>query len=329
MEARARRWRLAGALSFITALCTLSACTGATTDSGGAAATGPKIRIAIGIDASYAPFFVADSKGLWRKHGLNVELVQFGRGGEAVDAIAGGQVQMAGSSDSTTIGQLQQNPALRALLVYQESGRYLKVVTGSKVTDPAKIKKMAIVPGLSELAAIRFLESKKIDPKTVKFVTAGPPEIPALLQKGEVDGYVLWEPWPAKGVELGGKVLESTGDYGLSYQHWLISGQQWLSGNEAAAVKVAKALEEAAALVESDPAGAAAATKKAAKVPEDQTVTAIKEIDFKVRDITAADLKGYAGTADFYLSTGKVKGRPDVTKAVLQGWVTAKVKGTG
>ncbi|XVQ09802.1 ABC transporter substrate-binding protein [Spirillospora sp. CA-255316] len=329
MEARARRWRLAGVLSLIIALCTLSACSGATTDSGGAAATGPKIRIAVGIDAAYAPFFVADSKGLWSKHGLNVELVQFGRGGEAVDAIAGGQVQMAGSSDSTTIAQLQQNPALRALLVYEESGRYLKVVTGSKITDPSRIRTMAVVPGLSELAATRFLESRKIDVKSVKFVTADPPEIPALLQKGEVDAYVLWEPWPAKGVGLGGKVLQTTGDYGLSYQHWLITGQRWLSGNEAAAVKVAKVLDEATALVESDPSAAAEATRKAAKVPADQTMTAVREIDFKVRDITAADLKGYADTAAFYVNTGKVKARPDVNAAVQQGWVTAKVKGSG
>jgi ABC-type nitrate/sulfonate/bicarbonate transport system substrate-binding protein len=329
MDAQARRRRLAGAVSLIVALLTPSACSSATTDSGGDAATGPTIRIAVGIDAAYAPFFVADSEGLWRKHGLNVSLVQFGRGGEAVDAIAGGQVQMAGSSDTTTIAQLQQNPALRALLVYQESGKYLKVVAGSKISSPSQIKKVAVVPGLSELAMTRYLESKKIDVKSVKFVTADPPEIPALLQKGEVDAYTLWEPWPAKGVELGGKVQETTGDYGLSYQHWLITGRQWLSGNEGTAAKVAQTLEEATALVESDPQGAAQATLKAAKVPAEQTVTAVREIDFKVRDITAADMKGYTGTAQWYMSTGKVKTRPDLNATVLQGWVTAKAKGTG
>ncbi|TDC46537.1 ABC transporter substrate-binding protein [Actinomadura sp. KC345] len=329
MDAQARRWRLQGAFSLIVALLTLSACSSATTDSGGDAATGPAIRIAIGIDAAYAPFFLADSKGLWGKHDLNVELVQFGRGGEAVDAIAGGQVQMAGSSDTTTIAQLQQNPTLRALLVYQESGRYLKVVTGSGISDPSQIKKVAVVPGLSELAMTKYLESKKIDVDSVKLVTADPPEIPALLQKGEVDAYTLWEPWPAKGVELGGKVQETTGDYGLSYQHWLITGQEWLSGNESTAVRVAQALEEATALVESDPKAAAEATRKAAKVPAEQTETAVREIDFKVRDIVTADMKGYTSTAEWYLSTGKVKTKPDLNATVLRGWVTAKVKGTG
>ena len=329
MDAHARRRRLQGAFSLIVALFTLSACSSATTDSGGDAATGPTIRIAIGIDAAYAPFFLADSKNLWGKHDLNVELVQFGRGGEAVDAIAGGQVQMAGSSDTTTIAQLQRNPALRALLVYQESGRYLKVVARPGISDPSQIKKVAMVPGLSELAMTKYLESQKIDADSVEPVTADPPEIPALLQKGEVDAYTLWEPWPAKGVELGGKVQATTGDYGLKYQHWLITGQEWLSGNESTATQVAQALEEATALVESDPDAAAEATQKAAKVPADQTVTAVREIDFKVRDIAAADMKGYTSTAEWYLSTGKIKAKPDLNATVLHGWVTAKAKGTG
>ncbi|MCO6005265.1 ABC transporter substrate-binding protein [Actinoallomurus purpureus] len=320
MKARDITWR--AAVAAIALITSASACSAASTDSagGGGKAAGPKIRLAVGIDPSYAPFFLADEKGLFAKQGVNVEVVQFGKGGDADDAIASGQVQLAGSSDTTAIGKLQQNPDLRALLVYESSGKYLKVVERKNIGDPSQIKKMAIVPGLSELAATRFLESKKIDPKKVTFVTADPPEIPALMQKGNIDAYVLWEPWPTKGAQLGGKIVETTGDYGLSYGQWLIAGNKWLSANQSAAAKVAKALDEAAKLTESDPQAAAQATQKAAKVPADQTVTAIKEIDFGVRDITAADLKGYDATADFYLRTGKVKAKPNVTAAVLQNW---------
>jgi NitT/TauT family transport system substrate-binding protein len=322
LKARHIPWRaVAAAIALIT---TMSACGAGTTDSAGAAgnAAGPKIRLAVGIDPSYAPIFLAQEKGLFAKHGVNVDVVQFGKGGDAVDAIASGQVQMAGSSDTTAIGTLQQNPDLRALLVYESSGKYLKVVERKNIGDPSQIKKMAIVPGLSELAATRFLQSKKIDPKTVSFVTADPPEIPALLQKGNIDAYVLWEPWPAKGAQLGGKIVEASGDYGLSYVQWLITGNKWLSANQSAAGKVAQAIDEAAKLTESDPQAAAQATLKAAKVPTAQTIAAIKEIDFGVRDITAADLKGYESTADFFLQTGKVKSKPDVSAAVIQNWFT-------
>ncbi|MER5434154.1 ABC transporter substrate-binding protein [Streptomyces sp. NPDC002588] len=309
----------------------LTACSAATTDSSAAAADGaegPTVRVAVGIDPSFAPFFLADAQGLWAKHGVNVQLVQFGRGGEGVDALAGNQVQLAGNSDTTTIGMLQQNADLRSLLVYEQSGKYLKVVLGPKVTSPAKIRKMAVVPGLSQLAATRFLESKDIDPKSVEFVTADPPEIPALLQKGDVDAYVLWDPWPGKGVELGGRILETTGDYGLSYSHWLIADDTWLSGHKDLAAKVALALQDAARLTEQDPGDAAAATQKATKIPTAQTLQAIKEIDFGVRDITSADLKTYSATAKFYVDTGKVKSLPNVSRAAVPGWFTQNTKGS-
>lgn len=332
METRSTSRRpFAGPAALALALLSLTACSAATTDSAagsGKNAAGPTIRIGVGIDASYAPFFLADAKGLWAKHGVNVELVQFGQGSEGVNNLVAGQVQMSGNSDTTTISMLPQDPDLGSLMVYEQSGKYLKVVLGPKVTSPAKIRKMAVSPGLSELAATRFLESKGIDPKSVDFVTADPPEIPALMKKGDVDAYVLWEPWPTKGVAQGGRILENTGAYGVTYSQWLLTSAAWLKANPDTATKVAQTLEEAARLTESDPNAAAQATEKAVKVPAAQTLTAIKEIDFATRDFTDADLKGYADTAQFFVDTGKVKAEPDVTKAVQRGWFTKNLKGS-
>jgi NitT/TauT family transport system substrate-binding protein len=333
MEARGRKERRppAGAVALTAAaLLSLTACTAATTDSGsgGGAAAGPEVRIAVGIDPSFAPFFLADSQGLWAKHGVNVRLVQFGKGGEGVDAVSAGQVQLAGNSDTTTIGQLRKNSGLRSLMVYEDSGRYIKVVAGPKTTGAKKIRKMAVVPGLSELAATRYLQSEGIDPGSVDFVTVDPPEAPALLQKGDVDAYALWEPWPDKGVSLGGKVLKTTGDYGLGYSHWLLASGTWLRANGDTAAKVARALEEAARKTESGPGAAAEATRKATKIPVAQTRNAIKEINFKARDFTSEDLKGYDATARFFVDTGKAKTPPDVDKTVMRGWFTPHTKGS-
>ncbi|GLW74663.1 hypothetical protein Kpho02_69610 [Kitasatospora phosalacinea] len=324
------RRRVAGSALLTTALFAVTACGAGTTDSdagpGSGAAGAPHIRIAVGVDASYAPFFLAGAEGLWAKHGVDVDLVQFAKGGEGVDALNAGQVQLAGNSDATTIGLLGQSPDLRALLVYEESGQYLKVVLGPGVQSPADIRKMAVVPGLSELAATRFLESKGIGTGSVKFVTADPAEIPALTKKGDVDAYVLWEPWPAKGAELGARIFESTGDYGLDYQHWLLTTSSWLKGHGDVAAKVAAALAEAAKDTERDPQAAAKATEKAAKIPASQTVNAVKDIDFGIRDFTDEDLKHYDDTARFYLETGKLKARPDVSLTVQRGWLTDNTK---
>ncbi|RFC70801.1 ABC transporter substrate-binding protein [Streptomyces sp. AcE210] len=324
------RFPLARSALLAAALLTSTACMAGTTDSAGGSggAPGPTVRIAVGVDPAYAPFFLADAKGLWAEHGVNVDLVQFAKGGEGVDALTAGQVQLAGNSDTTTIGVLAQSPSLRSLLVYESSGKYLKAVLGPHVKSPSRIRKMAVVPGLSELAATRFLESKGIDTDTVDFVTSDPAEIPALTKKGEVDGYVLWEPWPTKGKELGARVVATTGDYGVSYQQWLLATSPWLKANSDTAAKVAGALAQAARETERDPDAAARATKDAAKIPTAQTVQAIKEIDFAVRDFTAADRKAYRRTADFYAGTGKVSSRPDVSKAVLDRWLPEHTEGS-
>lgn len=302
----------------------LSACTAGSTDTGGGGDSAlPHVRIAIGIDQAYAPFFVAKDEGLFQRHGVDVELVQFAVGGDGVDSLATDQTQMAASSEVTAIAKLIQLPDLRAMLVYEQSGDYLKVVTRSGITDPAQIKKMAVVPGLSEVSAVKFLQAKNIDPASVQFITAGAAEIPTLVQRGDADAFVLWEPWPTKAVEQGSKIVSTTGQYGWQYTHWLMTTNKWLQSNQQTAAKVARALDEAAQLVHSDPNLAAKDTEKEAKIPPQQTLDTIKEITFQVRDITAADLPVYDSVAQFYVGRGVLKSKPDVATAALVGWYSA------
>ncbi|MEV5832740.1 ABC transporter substrate-binding protein [Nocardia sp. NPDC052112] len=292
----------------------------ATQSTADSAGSGP-VRIAVGIDASYAPFFVADQKGLFADAGLNVQLVQFGRGGEAVDALSTGQVQIAGSSDTTTIAQLRQNPALRAMYSYEASGNYIKVVLRNGVDSAAGVKKMGIVPGLSQISTDKYLEAQGVRPESVKMITATPTDMPALLSRGDIDGYVLWEPWPATALSQGtGHVVARTGDYNWLYHHWAITTQPWLAAHEDTARKVAQVLDKATQLVESDPKAAAAATKSAVNVAEDQTVTAIEEIDFGVENLTAKDIESAQSVVDFYKKLGALTEQPDLQSAMLADW---------
>lgn len=302
----------------------LTGCGAGTTDSGGGAGSAPLVRIGVGVDASYAPFFLADSDGMFADAGLNVELVQFAVGGEAVDALSTEGVQMAGTSEVTAIGRLQQNDQLRAALVYEESGKYLKVVLRNGISDVSQVKRFGFVPGLSELSALKLLQSKNIDPSTVEMVSVGPPEAGPLLARGDIDAFVLWEPWPTKAAEQGGQIVMSTGDYGWAYVHWLLGNQSWIDDNEDTARKVADVLASAAERTEADPQAAAKATETATSVPAADTVTAIKEINFDVRSITSDDLPGLESVANYYVDTGKAPTAPDVNSAVLLDWYDGK-----
>lgn len=275
------------------------------------------LRIGVGIDAAYAPFFIAESEGLFEAEGLeNVELVQFARGGEAVDALGAGQVDLAGNSDTTTLVLMANNPIFKALMIYQESGDYLKVVARGDLEDVSEIKTIGVVPGLSAYNAELFVEANELE--DVEYVEAAPAEIPALLQRGDIDAYILWEPWPAQGVELGGQIIGVTGDFDSAYVHWLVATAEWISddANLPYAQAVGRALIAANEIVESDPELAAQVTEDAASVPQDQTLLAVDQIDFVARGFDDSDFAAYESQNEYFVNHNMVDEPADLDAAI-------------
>lgn len=298
------------------------------TDGGEPAPLDQGLRIGVGIDAAYAPFFVAEAEGLFADEGLeDVELVQFARGGEAVDALGAGEVDLAGNSDTTTLTSMAANPEIRALLVYQESGEYLKLVTSAEIEEFSEIKTMGIVPGLSEYNAEVFVEDQGLS--DVEYVTAAPAEIPALLQRGDIDAYILWEPWPTQGVGLGGKVMGNTGDFGSAYVHWLVATDEWLNADDNGeyAEAVSRALTKASEFVESDPERTAEITEEAVTVPPEQTIEAIEQIDFAVRGFDDDDFASYEQQIEYLESREMIASAPDLETAIDVDFYTAVTEG--
>ncbi|MDP5182498.1 ABC transporter substrate-binding protein [Blastococcus sp. BMG 814] len=315
----------------------LSACGadgGGAGTSGASGTSGPSgagdqelVRIGVGVDASYAPFFVAQERGMFEEAGLNVELVQFGRGGEAVQAIAGQQVQLAGNSDTTTITLLAQNPNLRAPLIYEESGEYVKVVGRPGIEEASDIQKMGVVPGISAYMAQKYFEANDVPLDDVEFVTAAPPELPTLAQRGDVDAYVLWEPWPTQGVEQGLQILSDTGSYGYSYVHWLVADGDWLDENQEQAAAIGEVLVDAAEVVRTDVEAAAEAVSAQTATPTDQAVSDIEQIDWEVRGFTEEDMESYEEQVQYFLDQGVLESPPALDEAILTDWFTENVEG--
>ena len=316
-QSRGRRW-LGAAIGLVAALA-MTACAGSDASDGGGSGN-EKIRIGVGIDAAYAPFFLAAEEGMFKDAGLNVDLVQFGRGGDAVQAIAGDQVDMAGNSDTTTLTLIQQNPDLRASYIYEQSGKYLKVVARPEISGADQIKKMGVVPGLSDYMARKYFEANGVALDSVKFVEADPPELPTLTKKGDVDAYLLWEPWPSQGVDMGLKELTDTGSYGYSYVHWMVTGSEWLDSHEDEAGKVADVLTEAAQITAEDPDRAAKAVQAQAKIQEADAKQAIELVDWKVRGFTDDDVKSYEDQVQYFVDKGVFKEPFDFSQNILMDW---------
>ncbi|EFL28379.1 PE-PGRS family protein [Streptomyces himastatinicus ATCC 53653] len=304
-----------------TALLLVPACMAGTMDSdAGEVKGGPTVRVALGVDASYAPFYLAKERGMFAKAGVNVELMRTEGGPTAGQAVTAGTAQLAANADSTALSLMAGDPGLRALGVFQSSGRYLKVVMRDGITSPRQIKTMASIQGLGLYATHAYLRRHGIDPASVTIHQSSPPEMPGLLQRGSIDAYVLYEPWAAKGAESGGHIAGHSGDFGVTYVQWLLAEDRWLKNNQEVAAKVFKVLAEADRMVTRDPTAAAAATNQQVKLPTAQTRKVLPEITFRVRGLTGADVEQSARITGFLTGQKLIKKSPDLDRALMKGW---------
>ena len=278
------------------------------------------IVIGVGVDPAYATFFLAAQNKEFEKAGLNVELLQFTQGGDAVDGLVAGQNQLVGSAEPTTLIRAVRSD-MRILAVYGQSGTYIKFVARPGITDIKQAKKFGIVPAsVSDFATGKMLAKYGIDEKSVEMVSGGPPEFPALLSRGDVDGYFLWEPWPTNGVALGGKILTTSGDVGYSYNMWLSASGAWFDKHKAEARAILGVLAKSCDEVTADPQKAAAATQAQAKIPADKTLGMLKEIQCKVRDFTPTDIATYKEIAQFLVDRKVTPTKADIDKYLQVGF---------
>lgn len=278
------------------------------------------IKFSVGIDAAYSQVFLAQHEKLFEKQGITVDVRQFTQGGDGLDAMMAGQIDIAGSAEPTVMIRSLRAP-LKVLAVMGQSGKYIKLTAAAKITDVKQIKKFGIVPGtVSDFATAKLLAKYGIAPGSVEMVKSGPPEFPALLSRGDVDAYFLWEPWPTNGVKLGGKVMLTSGEVGYAYNMWVVATAAWVDRHQNEARALIRALAEACKTVSSDAGKAAAANQAVAKIPRQTTVDLLKEVECTVRDFTPADLATYKEIADFLVERKVTPTLADLDKLIQVGF---------
>jgi len=282
---------------------------------------GGPIRIAAGSDPSYTPVYVAADQGFFEEQGVDVDYFTTEGGPTMTQAVTAGEAQMAVQSDTTATSLMANDDSLRALGVFESSDTYIKTVFGKGIESPKELKKMATLPGLFTLLTVRYLEDEGIDPSTVKMVDAAAPDIPTMLERGDVDGTVIFEPWATRAAkESGGSVVGDISDYGKTYTQWLVTTDSWLNANEEDAAGVLAALKQADEFIKENPDKAAEITEKAIKTPTDQTMTIMKELEFEVRDLEPKDVDEMKDAAEFFVEQDDISKVPDLDEQMLLGW---------
>jgi NitT/TauT family transport system substrate-binding protein len=291
----------------------------------GANAQAAPFIIGAGSDPVFTPWFLMAQEKMFEAAKLNATVQSFTDGGEAMNSLIANQIAFAGSAEPSTILRMTRGP-IRPLAIYLQSGTYIKLVARKEITTPDMIRKFGIVPGsVSEYSTGLTLKKYNMNPASVQFVKSGPPEMPALLARGDIDAYFVWEPWPSIGVKQGGHILLNSADVGYSTQLWVNTTATWLDKdkNADAARDLLKLLSTACEIVQGDPKRSAAAVQSFAKIPTATTLGLLKEMDCKVRDFTDADFATYDGIADFLAEHKITPNRVDYRPNMMRGFYKA------
>jgi NitT/TauT family transport system substrate-binding protein len=168
------------------------------------AAAAAKLTIAVGGAGClcYLPTVLAERLGEYKKEGLDIELVNFKGGSQALTAVIGGSADVVSGYFDHCVNLAAKNQALEAFVVYD---RYpgLALVVGPKQTGKInsvadlKDKKVGVsAPGSSTDFFLKYLLSKNgVDPNSVAVIGIGlAATAVAAMEQGSVEAAVMLDP---------------------------------------------------------------------------------------------------------------------------------------
>ena len=177
----------------------------------GAQPTGPVVRMAyLQSDIHHLALWVALEKEFFEKSGARVEVAGVFRAGpEIMTAFAAGALDMAyvGEAPATTA---VANKAAKVVVVSQvntEGSALVVTIDDDRLQRLSDLAgKTVAVPGHSTVQDFllrKALHNSGVALDRVNIIVLKPPEMIGALQTGQIDAFIAWEPYPAKGGTLG------------------------------------------------------------------------------------------------------------------------------
>jgi NitT/TauT family transport system substrate-binding protein len=142
---------------------------------------------------------IADGGDSGAKQGLTVKSTLFATGREAMQALLGGQADVAEVAPTPLVLAAFADQPVRAFAVVARWSPWRVLVrTDRGIADPKQLrgKKIGIAVGTSsDLAFAYFLESNGMSKSDVEIVNVSPPDMIPALDSGSVDAINIWQPY--------------------------------------------------------------------------------------------------------------------------------------
>src|SRR5229473_5064918 len=222
--------------------------------------TGPswaqtKMTIATGVDPVFSAYYVAQQEGLFKKHELDVRINTGPSGSAMVAFLVNGQIESAFGSEIAGVANHNLDPNVVVVAQATRLVRWIAVVGRNVDTlDQLKGKKVGIARGSGgEVFWLAMIDKLKLSPADYTVVNVEAPEMVAALERGNIDAYVVWEPWVTRGLAAvkNTKVLKDQEGI-LEQGVYIYMNLGWIQKNPGPAEAFIRALVEATDLINRD-----------------------------------------------------------------------------
>ncbi|MBP2330685.1 NitT/TauT family transport system substrate-binding protein [Kibdelosporangium banguiense] len=161
----------------------------------------PAIKVGVLPVVDMAPFFVAVDSGYFKQEGLDVQVVTAPSGPKAIESLIGGDLDIAVTSyPGAFAAQAKKAADIKIVTdLYAARPGHGVLVSKGKITKPedAAGKKIAVTStgSISDLALKSVLQPRIADINTIKWVPMPLPDMGPALERGDIDGAVVIEPF--------------------------------------------------------------------------------------------------------------------------------------
>jgi NitT/TauT family transport system substrate-binding protein len=203
----------------------------------------------------------AFEKGLFKKYGLDINLVYISSGSKAVSAMIAGDVDFCQVSGPAVVSAAVAGEDLVMIGGLFNTYVYSLMVTPDiKTPEDLRGKAVAIsqAGGSSDTAMREALKSMNLKPDEDVAILAvgGQAERLAAMETGAVAGTVVSVPESVEAKEMGYQVLLDMSKLGTPYQHTgIATSKSFIKDNRQVAVNFMKAISEAIAMMKEDKEG--------------------------------------------------------------------------
>lgn len=151
-----------------------------------------------------AALFVADSQGLYKNKGINVELVQFNNGGDLMTAMASGDVDVGYVGIAPVLSSVSSGVPVKVISAAQIEGSGLIVTKDSNIATAKDLAgKTVATPGEASIQHVLLSAYLKTNGMSLNDINESAMKVPSIndaLKTGNLPAAITFQPYVSLGV---------------------------------------------------------------------------------------------------------------------------------